>query len=89
MDIVERYEADYEIAEKRGARPELLSKMTEQIGKLKIRTFREDKGQERMEPEEVYLPPEEEISQPELEFGDEITPELPVSEPEDDDLPPF
>jgi len=50
MEPLERLEIDSRIAREKGARPELISKMEEQIAKMKLRKAREPKV---IEPEEV------------------------------------
>ena len=58
MDRISRYEADYEIARKKGARPQLLEKMEQQIAKLKLRCEAEvtetDPEPDQPEPEEDH-----------------------------------
>ena len=68
MEPLERLEKDYLIAREKGARPELLSKMEEQIGKLSLRNIPEP---EIIEPEEVYFPSDDiddQFTQKEIEF---------------------
>ena len=57
MEPLERLEIDSRIAREKGARPELISKMEEQIAKMKLRQVREPKV---IGPEEVYFPPDDE-----------------------------
>lgn len=86
MEILERYEHDYRIAQEKGARPELMSKMEEQIAKLSARSSEEDKGNERFAPEDIFFPDQEEEPQGELKLDDQE--EVAGEQSSDDDFFP-
>ena len=69
MDPLERLENDYQLAREKGARPELLVKMEDQLSRLRLRNIPEPKI---IETEDIFFPQDEfddRIFQKEMDFG--------------------